>query len=446
MLVFDPPELQEKVLSFIKKLSFLKDGHIEDIEFKDILNIDSYHNHDCVITKGSDVYFYMSGADLPSISVEDILDILNGWDSASINEIQSYAKYNNGVDFLINVNDYESIALLDELKAATHDIVNDVPGGTELWKTRICVAQKAYYVSLFNGFCKYHLLVEKSGNFDKYYPSFSPYDYFVRVTRDEKSDKTRDVTSGATSDERIDMKIADDLAIAYAFELYATHNLIFNFSEGRPDPPYHYDNENTQSNYQIFSLLHGRGISELLKIYNTAKTTYNIDYKILSFTKVIEYISPTIAQMKLFDEVQLKLTDADVFSPTSKYIGELGEIYRKYQNDANKDSELIRLAVANLIKLSDVWDLIPEYLKPKNVDQIDKLDETAEELCLSNLIAAIYDTRNEIAHAKANYEKKGNECPTKFKEQFCQTLDAIAVRCIRWFSVQPENRRVVATQ
>ena len=54
----------------------------------------------------------------------------------------------------------------------------------------------------------------------------------------------------------------------------------------------------------------------------------------------------------------------------------------------------------------------------------------------------IYSTRNEIAHAKANYDKRGTECPLKYREEFCKMLDIIAVRCIRWFAMQPEDKRV----
>ena len=55
----------------------------------------------------------------------------------------------------------------------------------------------------------------------------------------------------------------------------------------------------------------------------------------------------------------------------------------------------------------------------------------------------IYSTRNEIAHAKANYEKRGTECPAREKASFCKMLEIIAIRCIRWFAIQPEEKRVV---
>lgn len=66
----------------------------------------------------------------------------------------------------------------------------------------------------------YHLLVEESGNFDKYCPSYSSYDYFIQVRSEEKN---------------INQKVADALASAYAFELQSSFDMLLPFSVGRID-------------------------------------------------------------------------------------------------------------------------------------------------------------------------------------------------------------------
>ena len=71
------------------------------------------------------------------------------------------------------------------------------------------------------------------------------------------------------------------------------------------------------------------------------------------------------------------------------------------------------------------------------------MDDAIKMHYLELLADSIYCTRNEIAHAKANYEKKGTECPEKDRCQFTELLDYIAVRCVRWFGLQPEDKRVV---
>ena len=71
------------------------------------------------------------------------------------------------------------------------------------------------------------------------------------------------------------------------------------------------------------------------------------------------------------------------------------------------------------------------------------MDQDTEKEFLQNIATAICNTRNEIAHAKANYTPKQLECPYKEREQFCQMLEIVAVKAIRWFALQPEEKRTV---
>ena len=191
----------------------------------------------------------------------------------------------------------------------------------------------------------------------------------------------------------------------------------------------------------IFPLITGNGANELLTLYNNAKATYDVDFKILGFTKVIEYISPTISHKNLVESVSLKLITPDVLKPTATYILELGAIYDKYRNVSSKDSELIKLSVLTAVSLDDIWDSIPEFLKGKQCEK--PSTDMEQRNWLEKIADSIYSTRNEIAHAKANYEKRGTECPQKQKVLYSVMLEKIAVRCIRWFSIQPEDKRVV---
>jgi len=428
MISFEPIQLKDEVLIALEQFSFTE-GEIDCIDFDQLLDEDCYDEYDAIITENSEVCLCIGEGEYPRTTLKYLLKVSRGWKDTKLNEKQNYAKSKNEVEFLLNVNDYNTIMFLDGLKESTNSIVQDTLEGTEFWHSQITVNQKNYHISLFNGLCIYHLLVQESGNYDEYLPAYSEYDYFVRIT----------------SEDEVDIGIADSLAVSFVFELHARHNLVISFSEGRTDPeaPYYDESELSRQNLEIFPLLYGRGIKELLELYNTAKTTYDIDYKILGFTKVIEYISPTIAKEELYECVRLKLTSPVVFTPTSEFVNELGEIYKKHQNDVSKDSELIRLAVSTVIELSSVWNDLPAYIKPKNSECIESLDDSLKESCTENLITAIYDTRNEIAHAKANYEKKGKECPDKNKEQFSKILDIIAVRCIRWFAMQSDEKRVV---
>ena len=136
----------------------------------------------------------------------------------------------------------------------------------------------------------------------------------------------------------------------------------------------------------------------------------------------------------------MKLTSLSIFAPTAKFIAELGGVYEKHRYTSNKDSELIKLSILTAVSLDEIWEKVPNFIKGKQINLPDEQNQVA---FLEKISECVYNTRNEIAHAKANYDKKGHECPQKHKAEFCEMLDLVAVRCIRWFAIQPEDKRVV---
>lgn len=426
MIEFCPPDLKNEISSMLDCFSFL-DGDIDEISFSDIVS--NPQEYDAQITENAIVCLHIGEDTYPTTTLKYLLSLYQNWKEAKINKPQSYARSPYEVDYLLTVSDYDTRMLLDGLERSTNPVVVKDEKGVYFWSSTVQTENGIYRVCLFNGLCLYHLKVEESGNFDKYFPSYFCDDYFVQITCDSK----------------IDMSLADSLAVSFAFELQATHNIQLNFSKGRPDPNdiYYDDSELSSKTLEIFPLIHGRGIQNLLELYNGAKNAYDIDYKILSFTKVIEYVAPTIANSNLNDRILLKLKSPTVLHPTSSFVDELGELFRKHQSDISKDSELIRLSVEKTITLSDIWNYLPAFIRPAKYSKIDDVDEANQSAIIGTVCEAIYDTRNEIAHAKANYTKKGKECPYDQKSVFVELLDFIAVRCIRWFALQPEDKRMI---
>lgn len=420
MISFVPESLKTDLAEAIEKLAFI-DGDIEGIEFGAFENLDEMINeYDCEINEDSIVYLNLGGDDGPVLSVSEFLKMVQCLPNSRINDVQSYARTDNEVYFLLEFNDASTFELV------SNTFKEDYLPETVLEHTAVLDGIK-YTIGLFRGVCIYHLLVKESGNYTKYFPSYSSYDLFIKVHSDEKN---------------ISQRVADELASAYAFEIQSSFDLNLPFSSGRIDEEYiDYTTDSLRDREtQMFPLIHGKGAAELLNLYNIAKNTGDIDFKILGYTKVIEYIAPTIAQKELNEKVSLKLTSPDVFTPTAAYISELGLIYEKHRNTTTKDSELIKLSIKTAVNVDDLWDFIPAFLrgtqeKPTNeADSLSLLDKISE---------SIYSTRNEIAHAKANYVKRSTECPFKEKDAFWKMLEKAAIRCIRWFALQPEDKRVV---
>lgn len=429
MFVYEPADLKDRLYVAIEKLDFLSGYIVDDIEFGDILGGDTCDDEEIIlITEDTPIYLNLWDGDYPSTTLGFFLNIMKNMNTAKLNDRQSYAKNTYEVDFLLTVNDYETCMILAGLERSDNHVVNKSPVGIELWKVESVVDGIKYEIALFKGVCLYHILVEQSGNYDEYNPSYTDSDYFVRIV----------------SSDKIDMAVCDNLAISFIFELQSTHKIILEFSNGRAnsEDKCSSDDDFSDKPYGIFPLIYGRGLREILSLYNKAKSTLDYDYKILNYTKVLEYISPTIAQQQLYEQVRLKLSSPTILSPTSDYINELGAIYSKNQSDITKDSKLLRLAVITVTDLNDIWNDVSIFMKNNKSKKIQDMDDSDKRDCLEILATIIYDTRNEIAHAKANYAKTGNECAEKYKSQFGDALDKIAVRCIRWFALQTDNKRV----
>lgn len=223
----------------------------------------------------------------------------------------------------------------------------------------------------------------------------------------------------------------------------SSHNIKLSYTF-RPDPlfsEYEANDDLLEKQYSIFPLLTGKGMEELIRIYNRTLSVNNLDYIILCFTQVIEYIAPTVAREKLNSDVMQKLSSPNVFNPDARYIIELQRIYEindKYKND----KELIKLAIDKVLDIDEIKDILPNFIYKFKAKQADISSSLRGEIS-SKLASAISDTRNQIAHAKANYQCKGNECPEEQKEQFVGVLSIIARQAVRWFANEPEEKRVV---
>ena len=426
MLTFSPETLKNSIIDAIKVLSFLQ-GDIEEINFDDFLKLDVTEYDDIEINEHSLVCLYVGECDYPMISVGQFINYAQNKSRISINDAQSYAKSDHEVFFLINIFDSDTYEVLGNSFKGRDIFSKRKNTPASVLEKEITVDGVTYYASLYNGFSFYHLLVEESGDYDEYFPSYSPDDCFIRIRCDQSP---------------IDMGVADALATAYAFELQASFEVRIPFSTGRIETNVSDRSDETLYGLetQMFPLIHGAGAADLLNLYNTAKNANDVDFKILGFTKVIEYIAPTITQKELIDTVSLKLTSLNVFNPTATFIFELGAIYDKHRNTTTKDSELIKTSILTAVTLDEIWNVIPDFIKGK---QTGLPDDSEHAVWLTRIAEYIYSTRNEIAHAKANYEKRGTECPRKHKTEFACLLDVIAVRCIRWFALQPEEKRAV---
>lgn len=233
------------------------------------------------------------------------------------------------------------------------------------------------------------------------------------------------------SENSIDLSDAEEVIQAFIFECGTSLNLNLTPAPRPTSYDFFYideeDDKQEKNKIRLRSLIQGKGISEVLKIYNSGNDIHNSEFLILTYTKVIEYISQTVLRKEMLDSITKKLYSPRALNPDSSFILELEKLYDEHRN-FSKDHHAIKLTVQTCCDISDIASIAPKFLK---------------KLSLETLASAISDTRNMIAHAKTNYRYKGHECPVDEMEQFAQCLKVVANQTVRWFARQHEDSRIV---
>lgn len=287
------------------------------------------------------------------------------------------------------------------------------------------IDEQEYSINIVNGLTSYGIKLIIDDLFDKHLPPVDDYDFFIEIS----------------SEDTIDVNIIKGLVDAYLFELKSTLDISIQLS-----PRLSYLTSEDEPEFRVETtrlrpLLRGKGVHELLKLYNSSLSSTNYEILVLTYTKVIEYVSQTVIQQDLINSATKKLFSSRALSPDANYILELGKIFESNRNN-QKDYFAIKLTIETCCDLNEIVTIAPPFLRftkrlsteSKNDDKIKAFEEVAN---------AISNTRNMFAHAKTNYERKGMECPIEQLEAFSKCLDILAQQVIRWFAKEHEDNRVI---
>jgi|GEM_PF-2934583 len=295
-----------------------------------------------------------------------------------------------------------------------------------------------YTCKLIKNFSIFGVLAAKKRMYDSYNNPFSADEFFIEVefNQYDKND---------TKNEKL-AKIKE-IYKAYIFDLSTQLDLDFIESPKFWDWNNEFSLQNTEpkKNFEqqaISTILSGKisskGMSDILDLYYQAINTifYDKTSAILKFTKIIEYISKTVAHKNHYQDIKNQLDSMDNSSQIN-FIKELDKIYSEYAKKTDK--ERIRETILECCDFNKLDAVISREIKNKihwnrrNINELEKL---------KGLGSCIADTRNSIAHAKANYKLKGNEIPIVLHEQFTKCLKICVEQCIKWYANIPENERI----
>lgn len=264
--------------------------------------------------------------------------------------------------------------------------------------------------------------------YDKYNPPLGWDEVFVEVHHPQ----------GATKED------ANALVQAYLFELHVTLGL--EFSEApRPvdfDIEYPEDEEIgdlVQRAASMRPLLTGPGLLEVLSEFNSANGLHVDDAALLVYAKCIEYVSATVVREKQYEDLRKRLLSRDALSPNAEFMDGLLVLFEE-NRIFTRDAEALRLSIE---RCCDPLPMKPHA--PRILRSFSKIEpgSSAEQRrqALVDLAAVLSASRNQLAHAKANYRTTGKECPPEQLSGLVSCARIAAEQCIRWYASRSDELR-----
>ncbi len=419
----------EKTFYKLNNLLYWDDGPIDlkqlllgDFEFDDEINIDG----DTLITlhpdKTDDLEIYVD------ISIQDFISIMKAY--RTINRIDSEKCISqNEALYVTDVREKEYL-MYQVFSSDFNGFENDVAVFSAEYKG------KKVRCSIVHGVTLFGLKLLEMREYTEYCPPVTDQDYFIKITGENLTNED-----------------FDEIVNAYIFELSSCN--VINLSLSYRPQPEDFEDEKAdeflnQSQY-MRTLLYGKGIDEIIKIYNGALKSFDTERKIIQYTKVIEFVSQTVIRMEKTERIQCKLSSIRALKSDANFIKELELAFDDFKDKYSRDSEAIKSTIFRCCDIKEICDLAPEYLKKirglkkqlgnQKANRVELLDAAKSELAQS-----ISDTRNAISHAKANYTPKGKECPDEEIDYFLEMVRMIAVQVIEWYANIHENQRITSNE
>lgn len=216
------------------------------------------------------------------------------------------------------------------------------------------------------------------------------------------------------------------------------------------DDLYNYEESPDEQIIEVKSLL---SFTPLTRLYTRALEAVDDEIKFLYFYKIIEHISPVVAKLNAYKELNKRLDLLSTCSRDYKYLDSIFDICRKYDEDM-KDEFLCASVIQECIDVVSLWSYLPEgkvtqykgNLKltiPKGAKPSDKdFDDGKLQSYQKQLAKSLYSTRNSIVHAKSNYESNGTEFAPGEMQEANKIMEIIASTIIQWNERQAEAYKI----
>lgn len=334
-------------------------------------------------------------------------------------------------DLLECFQEFDSFVIHDYNKVTTDTITQRVVTASEL--------SPIYYLSFFETITpegiRLRILTDpiligiaatKKDEYSKYYPPCSSH-IAVEVKY-------------PTKESRLSNEVENNLIKSYFFELAHSYKMSFTFSTYL-----HYEEFDKEAFEESI-----KNLPNVFEEYNPgmdlfikANQSLSSDLKFLTLYKIFEYFAPVYSKIDAFEAMRKKLDSSNANNLSAEFISSIFDLTKSYDKSL-RDKELIKSLIDNTFDLVDIYNTLPQSIR-ENM-KIEKLEyKTKKETktrIINSLGKVLYDTRNEIVHAKSNFNPTGFECNGDDLNELNEFMHLACYSTIKWYNRLPKHLKI----
>ena len=247
-----------------------------------------------------------------------------------------------------------------------------------------------------------------------------------------------------TKEDRLSIVKEEELIKSYFFELSHSYKTSFTFSTF--EHPVELDEEELEQELKESV----KNLPNIIEEYNPGmdlfiKANQSIisDLKYLTYYKVFEYFAPVYAKIDAYEAMRKKLDSSNANNLSAEFISSIFDLTKSY-DESLRDKELIKSLINNSFDLVDIYENLPHRIKKLlKIEKLEyKTNKEAKDKIINTLGNILYYTRNEIVHAKSNFNPTGLECREEDLEQLNDFMHMACYSTIKWYNRLPKHLRI----
>nr|WP_314498690.1 hypothetical protein [uncultured Chryseobacterium sp.] len=239
--------------------------------------------------------------------------------------------------------------------------------------------------------------------------------------------------------ERLSTEDEDKMLKAYFFEIANKQKISLKFSSFHLTKD---DIDEENNNFIDSTKLEEYNLG--MDLFIKANSSLSEDLKFLFYYKIYEYFAPIYSKVEAFELLKRKLDNVNSQIHDSDYMNSFFDLARKYDKSL-RDKELVKSLINNAYDLVDLYHWLPDSVRNKkikirsinyktNKDVLDKIGDILGDI--------LYSTRNQIVHAKSNYDSTGMECPDVDLEELNTFMHKSSYSLIKWYNRLPIYQKI----